>query len=347
MPHPAPGYQATPLSLFQAKIIYYPKLLPIGVTATGTILLQQLEYWFEFTGGHPFYKFLEPCKHKLYRDKDSWTEELGFSKEEFRNAFSNIGKAFKSKTEYEAAEDPFCRTNRNGERIDDYLYCSYYDKVQHVTYYFRNHDRVASAIRKAWEDASGDQQTQSPGNRETQSREIDKPNIATSGNPISIIGTETTAETTTETSPRDAAPKKPARRTFPAADYDEVVGYIESIQNLDPFKEQGKQRAKVKRLFELGVTVQQIKDIADLMAAEGWRKKIFDMVTIHANIDEYLQKLKKAQRVYADPADLPPDQGELMEEANKHQTFIQQQLQERGLALNPRTGRYERTQPTP
>lgn len=72
-------------------IAYRPKLNAITDSVTATILLQQiLQRWYK-NGKKPFFKFRLPCKHKLYREGDSWTEELGFSEKEFDTALGKIG----------------------------------------------------------------------------------------------------------------------------------------------------------------------------------------------------------------------------------------------------------------
>ena len=97
--------------------------------------MQQLDYWFE---NHPegFYKFLLPSEHPAYKAGDSWTEELGMSVDEFRTAFDKIGHRYKSKSEFDKAEDKF-----QGK-----FYCSYVDRRSNLTYYFRNHDLVDAAL---------------------------------------------------------------------------------------------------------------------------------------------------------------------------------------------------------
>ena len=73
-------------------VIYRPKLNEITGSVTATILLQQILYWFKQKGGKPFFKFKEPCGHKLYKEGDSWCEELGFSRREFDTALEKIGQ---------------------------------------------------------------------------------------------------------------------------------------------------------------------------------------------------------------------------------------------------------------
>jgi len=71
-------------------LIYRKELKHITYSVTATILLQQIIYWWQKNGKKEFYKFIEPAKHNLYRDGDSWTEELGFSKKEFQIAFKKL-----------------------------------------------------------------------------------------------------------------------------------------------------------------------------------------------------------------------------------------------------------------
>ncbi|MGL4345705.1 MAG: hypothetical protein ACRCTE_10950 [Cellulosilyticaceae bacterium] len=117
-------------------ITYRPELNPITGSINATLLMSQLEYWFERTEGQNFYKFLAPCEDDFYRSGDSWCEELGFSKAEFRCAFSRIGKVYTSKKDYLKSSDPFAGK----------LYLSYYDRIKHRTYYVRNHELLDQVL---------------------------------------------------------------------------------------------------------------------------------------------------------------------------------------------------------
>lgn len=123
------------LHLTRNTIPYVKELHPIAGGVLGCLAMQQLDYWFE---GHPegYYKFLMPSDHPAYKDGDSWTEELGMSVDEFRTAFDKIGLRYKSKSEFDKAEDKF-----RGK-----FYCSYVDRRSNLTYYFRNHDLVDAAL---------------------------------------------------------------------------------------------------------------------------------------------------------------------------------------------------------
>ena len=72
-------------------IPYRKELNEITGGVTATILLQQIIYWHGKAGGD-FYKFIAPCNHEKYREGDSWTEELGFTRKEFLTAYAKLEK---------------------------------------------------------------------------------------------------------------------------------------------------------------------------------------------------------------------------------------------------------------
>ncbi len=72
-------------------ILYRPEWRKFTGSVLATILLQQIIFRWDQNGRQPFYKFKAPCEHSLYRDGDSWLEELGFSTREFDNAIQKIG----------------------------------------------------------------------------------------------------------------------------------------------------------------------------------------------------------------------------------------------------------------
>lgn len=123
------------LSLTRNVIPYVKELRIFTDSVVGCILMQQLDYWFErYPDG--FYKFLEASDHPKYSAGQSWSEEIGISSTEFRTAFDKIGTRWKSKTEFENAEDKF-----QGK-----FYASYQDKRANLTFYFRNHELVDTAL---------------------------------------------------------------------------------------------------------------------------------------------------------------------------------------------------------
>ena len=58
-------------------LIYRKDLNAITGGVIGSIMLGQLIYWAAKNDYKPFYKFIQPCGHALYKEGDSWAEELG------------------------------------------------------------------------------------------------------------------------------------------------------------------------------------------------------------------------------------------------------------------------------
>ncbi|MCR4304476.1 MAG: hypothetical protein NUV63_09685 [Gallionella sp.] len=138
------------LSIFHAVIPYVKELRAMAGSMEGCILMQQLDYWFALKPDG-FYKFLEPVQskgkdeqgnpisgHRLYRIGDSWCEELNCTPHEFRRMFDAIGVRWNSKSEFMNATDPFCGRG----------YCSYVDRKENLTHYFRNHARVDAFLNQ-------------------------------------------------------------------------------------------------------------------------------------------------------------------------------------------------------
>lgn len=123
------------LHLTRNIIPYIRELQPLAGSTSGCILMQQLDFWFH---RHPngFWKFLEPSAHQKYKQGDSWTEELGISPSEFRTAFDRIGTRHKSKSEFDLAANKFAGK----------FYCSYLDRRENLTFYFRNDTLLDDAL---------------------------------------------------------------------------------------------------------------------------------------------------------------------------------------------------------
>lgn len=120
----------------QFFIKYFPSIQKSTGSEKSAIIAGRLEFWFsKYKTG--FYKFLEPCEHPLYRNGDSWSEELGFSRKLFNHAFDLIGIRYKSKTEFLNAPDKF-----QGK-----LYASYHDRKTNRTHFVRNHDFAAQFFK--------------------------------------------------------------------------------------------------------------------------------------------------------------------------------------------------------
>jgi hypothetical protein len=192
------------LSIFKESIPYIRPLNEYTGSVLSTILMQQLDYWFmRYPDG--FYKFLEPCDNNFYKEGESWIEELGFSKEEFRTAFDKIGVRHKSKKSYQNTDNPFIV---EGKKIrQEVYYCSYHDKIKGITFYFRNHKKVDEVIENlSLNHCSRKSGTPTYVNQESQSTEIGNDNLRKSGIPTYVNResqsryniTEITTEITTD-----------------------------------------------------------------------------------------------------------------------------------------------------
>lgn len=88
-------------------ILYRPSLNPITGSINATLLFSQLLYYAKISN-NKFYKFKEPCEHKLYQQGNSWCEILGFGVKAFDSAL----KALKDKG--------FVKTKTTIERLTYY-----------------------------------------------------------------------------------------------------------------------------------------------------------------------------------------------------------------------------------
>lgn len=98
----------TARAIAEKAIIYRPSLKKMTGSTNGSILLQQIMYRWYANGEKPFYKFLQPCEHDLYREGDSWSEEIGFSYSELQTALDKFATKItrgesKTKAEKESA----------------------------------------------------------------------------------------------------------------------------------------------------------------------------------------------------------------------------------------------------
>lgn len=184
------------LDAAQVKIVYIKELKSLdGIDSThACLLMAQLEYWFAWKNGDSFYKFFAPPEKKnpYYIVGDSWTEELGITYNEVKSAYAQIGVGYTSQKQYEEAK-------AEGDEFVGKYYCYYTNKMSHVTYFFRNDERVEEAIRVI-------------GTPETETRKREKSKLVDSKNErygveevvISENGsydleyTDTTSDTTTD-----------------------------------------------------------------------------------------------------------------------------------------------------
>ena len=81
------------LAMDKTVILYRPQFNSFTGSPLATILLSQVAYWWDKSGAKPFYKFKEPCNHKMYKKGDSWCEELGFTRRLFDSALRFLEEA--------------------------------------------------------------------------------------------------------------------------------------------------------------------------------------------------------------------------------------------------------------
>lgn len=118
------------------KIPYRPQLAKrLGVTSA--ILLQQIIYWWDKNDRRPFYKFKQPCGHKLYQEGDSWCEELAFTRREFDTALRCIATRKAAQTTLEQAR-------QEGKPV------VYWTDRGRVTHYMVNVSALMDILRQAY-----------------------------------------------------------------------------------------------------------------------------------------------------------------------------------------------------
>ncbi len=121
-------------------ISYRPAFARMAGSVTAGILLQQIFYRWNGHGREPFYKFKEPCKHEDYQPRDSWCEELAFTRREFDGAISLIGtKVTKGQKKadlmaYQWLDLPCDQTSAEYKRV-------WQEAVRHLVIYWTDSNR--------------------------------------------------------------------------------------------------------------------------------------------------------------------------------------------------------------
>ena len=85
-----------------------------------------------------FYKFIEPCSHRLYKKFDSWSEELGCDRKSFTRAWEKIAFRHTSRRAFNEAIDKF----------EGKLYASFYDRNRNQMFFIRNHDLANETLKE-------------------------------------------------------------------------------------------------------------------------------------------------------------------------------------------------------
>lgn len=144
-------------------IPYRKELNKITGGVIPTILLQQFLYWWNNMEQKAFYKFITPCEHKEYKAGDSWCEELGITKYQFKSAYKTL---------------------------EELKIVSKKINAQRVTFYSVNTDILAKLIKSTY--LSG----------ENQLSMLKKPTYLSGENQLTSI-TENTTETTQREEPSE------------------------------------------------------------------------------------------------------------------------------------------------
>lgn len=188
-------------------IPYRKELNLITGGALESIFLAQLLYWYEVNDCNEFFKFREPCEHSLYKEGDSWVEELGFS----IKIIDRIIKVFKDKG--------FLTTRTTMDR---------------VTYYALNIELINELLEGIYETTKtaftkmpkGELRKPPKGNYETAKR-------GTSNNSNILYNnilphTETTSETTSDIKEKNL--KKESPSNFKKPSLEELEVYAKEIE---------------------------------------------------------------------------------------------------------------------
>ena len=101
------------------------------------VLFERLEFLFaHFQGNFDF--FIQPCDHDDYEEGNSMVEMMAMGPKVFTKEFDKIGVRYRSKSAYKEKSDVF-----SGK-----WFASYHDRMQHKTYYIRNHMLVETFLKK-------------------------------------------------------------------------------------------------------------------------------------------------------------------------------------------------------
>lgn len=157
-------------------ITYRPRFARELGSVKAAILLQQIYFRWYYNNQKPFYKFRSPCGHNLYRDGDSWSEELGFTEREFDLALRRIALKIKA---------------ADLDKTQDEKLIYYWTDITRATWYTINPVAFSGFIQRAYGEV---------GNRQNVDFEIDKTDS-------SYIVTKNTTEKTKHSVPKEQEEK--------------------------------------------------------------------------------------------------------------------------------------------
>lgn len=111
---------------------YRPVLNKFTHSVIASLILNQAMYW-AVKHGNPFYKFKLPCGHPLYKDGDSWCEEMGLTRAEFDTGLKYLGQKISKKI-----------------IPDQEAFIWYWSDMDNKTYYCVNWGKVDRVIADAY-----------------------------------------------------------------------------------------------------------------------------------------------------------------------------------------------------
>ena len=81
--------------IMSEHVIYRPTISKITGSLTSAILLIRIMHYAKLKKNKDFYKFNGSCQHELYREGDSWQEDIGLTRHEFEGARKRIATRVK------------------------------------------------------------------------------------------------------------------------------------------------------------------------------------------------------------------------------------------------------------
>jgi len=165
----------------QCRFIKFdPKIKKFTGCDRATLILEKLEFFFS-KQPDGFYKFIEPCSHRLYKKDDSWAEELGCDRKCFTRSWKKIGFRHKSRMAFKEAEDKF-----KGK-----LYASYYDRHLNQMFFIRNHDLANETLKEFYKPKKSKKGTRDNQDKKTIDSVVSEP-LSTGHNVRSYMEPENT-----------------------------------------------------------------------------------------------------------------------------------------------------------
>jgi hypothetical protein len=139
----------------QRIIAYRPALRNLVGDLAASLLLHQVIYYHIAQERMPFFKFIQPCAHKLYRAGDSWVEVMGFSEDEYKGAIKKMGtrirerdldKSLADAQESTFGPDPDKRKKNQRILLNRHQLVFYWRNSGNVNYYTLNEPLLQSAL---------------------------------------------------------------------------------------------------------------------------------------------------------------------------------------------------------